>query len=338
MTRGYGNRRSNGRALDITTSMSSVGRRTSTRLGARTEPALCLYPVAMRRVLHAAIVAVLTAALVATGASAGGAVDVVRVTDTSTWNPPSPDPSGIAYDARSRRLLVVDGEVDEQPLFDGANMWLVTVGGDPTRDGLLKVTNEPTSVAFSGERTLWATDDARPRVLRYRWGRDRRWGTDDDRVRFFFTEAFGADDPEGLTFAAGRMYLVDGTGTEVYVVRRGRNGRFDGVRPSGDDRVSHFDVSGFGLSDPEGVTYDPSTGHLFLVSRRDPVLVEITPAGNLVASYDLSTTRLLHPADLAFAPASDGSSSVHVYVVDRGRDNAGDPNENDGRIFELELP
>jgi len=288
-------------------------------------------------VLRVAIVAVLTAALGSTGASAGGEVNVVRVIDTSTWDPPSPDPSGIAYDARSRKLLVVDGEVDESPLFDETNIWFATLDGEPTRTGLLRVTNEPTGVAFSGERTLWATDDARPRVLRYRWGRDRRWGTDDDRAQYFLTGAFGADDPEGLTFADGRMYLIDGTGAEIYVVRRGRNRRFDGVRPTGDDRVSHFDVSGLGLSDPEGVTYDPSTGHLFVVTRRDPVLVEITLGGDLVASYDLSTTRLLHPADLAFAQASDGSSAVHVYVVDRGRDNAGNPNENDGRIFELEL-
>ena len=38
---------------------------------------------------------------------------IVRVTLTSVWATPSPDPMGITYDPRTKRLLVSDSEVDD---------------------------------------------------------------------------------------------------------------------------------------------------------------------------------------------------------------------------------
>ena len=40
---------------------------------------------------------------------------IVRVTLTSVWATPSPDPMGITYDPRTQRLLISDSEVDEMP-------------------------------------------------------------------------------------------------------------------------------------------------------------------------------------------------------------------------------
>ena len=51
---------------------------------------------------------------------------IVRVTLTSVWATPSPDPMGITYDARTKRLLISDSEVDEMPgLRKGRNLFVV---------------------------------------------------------------------------------------------------------------------------------------------------------------------------------------------------------------------
>ncbi|HEY6651841.1 MAG TPA: hypothetical protein VI364_06050, partial [Actinomycetota bacterium] len=51
---------------------------------------------------------------------------VVRVSLTSVWFTPSPDPMGITYDPRTHRLLIGDSEVDEMPsLWKGRNFFVV---------------------------------------------------------------------------------------------------------------------------------------------------------------------------------------------------------------------
>jgi hypothetical protein len=41
------------------------------------------------------------------------------------------------------------------------------------------------------------------------------------------------------------------------------------------------------------------------------------------------------PAGLAWGPASTNPNVRHLYIADRRVDNGADPNENDGRIFEI---
>jgi hypothetical protein len=41
-------------------------------------------------------------------------------------------------------------------------------------------------------------------------------------------------------------------------------------------------------------------------------------------------------SDLVFAPGTDGSPR-RLYLTDRGVDNDVDPNENDGRLYQVEL-
>jgi hypothetical protein len=64
--------------------------------------------------------------------SAGAAtwrVEQVRKSSTATWPRPSPAPTGLTYDAKSKKLLVSDGEVDEGPLVIADRS--VPVGGQP---------------------------------------------------------------------------------------------------------------------------------------------------------------------------------------------------------------
>lgn len=264
--------------------------------------------------------------------------DVERVTDTSEWNRPSPDPSGIAYVAAADKLIVTDAEVDETPHWRGSTVWFTTLQAHPTSSwSTTRHSSEPTGVAVVGRRTLFITDDDRDRVFRWRRGADKRWGTRDDKAVSFSTRPFGSDDPEGLAVGHRSLFIIDGADAEVYRLRAGRNGRFDGVPPEGDDRVSSFDTTDLGLRDPEGGVCDTATGDLYVISRRDPVIVRMTLAGHLVESLDISSSGISRPSDITLAPASNGASATHAYITDRGQDNTNDPDENDGRIFEFTL-
>ena len=99
---------------------------------------------------------------------------IVRVTLTSVWATPSPDPMGITYDARTKRLLISDSEVDEMPgLWKGRNLFVVRRRGDLVSSRTLKkFTVEPEDLAMdSRHRALYVTDDDIDRCSRTRQAR-----------------------------------------------------------------------------------------------------------------------------------------------------------------------
>ncbi len=96
-------------------------------------------------------------------------------TASDAWGVPSTDPSGIAYDSVNRRLVITDGEVEETPLYAGANLFLSTLDGrqDPARIGgtSLPWSREPVGAAFrASDGSLLVSDDTAGAIYRISYG------------------------------------------------------------------------------------------------------------------------------------------------------------------------
>ncbi|MCI0692430.1 hypothetical protein L0337_10560, partial [candidate division KSB1 bacterium] len=269
---------------------------------------------------------------------------LVRTVLTSQWSPPSPDPCGIAYIPSSNRLIISDSEVEEMSIYAGVNYWEVTLASSQIREYTTypAFSDEPTDVAYNpNNRQLYFSDDTGTRrVYELNPGSDGLYNTSDDIVTSFKTGDFGSYDPEGITYDTfqGHLFIADGVNAEVYEISPGANGRFDGVPPSGDDvMVQHFDTASLGLSDPEGVEFNTDNGNLYIVSRSDEIVVETTRTGTAVGVIDIGFLNARSPAGLAHAPTSVNPSEKSLYIVARGVDNDSDPNENDGKMYEISL-
>lgn len=264
---------------------------------------------------------------------------VVRVIRTSAWSPPSADPTGITWDDNRGELVVTDSEIDELPLFEDSDVWFASLRGRVLRAGAVRRSVEPTDVAVDASTgTFFVSDDSRKVIYSIDPAEDGLLGTRDDAITELSTAMFGSFDPEGLAFGQGSLFIADGVASEVYRLTPGANGAFDGVAPRGDDEVFSFDVASAGLSDPEGLVFDPVQATLYVIdrTRRGPV-AELTTDGELIRTIDLETLNLIAPAGIAIAPSSEDRRSRSLYLVDRGVDNARDPNENDGRLFEIRI-
>lgn len=276
-------------------------------------------------------------------ASTTSMATLVRATPLSELSPPSPDSSGIAYMKDRDRLLIADSEVDEMPLYAGVNMWQLSRDGSQLLDTgtTLKFSREPSGIAYDPQRKrVFVSDDNKERIFEITTGPDNRFGTADDPVGYFSTTAFGNGDPEDVTYdtASGDLFITHGVGREVYRISAGSNGRFDGVPPTGDDTVSHFDVAGYGSIDLEGVGYSPTRDSLFLADRKFGEIMEVSKAGALIQTIDIEAIGMKYPAGIALAPASDDPTRTNLYVVTRGLDNNKYPDENDGMLYELSAP
>jgi uncharacterized protein YjiK len=268
---------------------------------------------------------------------------LVHTTQTSQFSPPSPDPSGLAYNSASNTLIISDAEVDEMPqYFTGKNVFRATTSGSLV--GKLTTTSfskEPAGAAYNPlNQHLFFSDDAKKKVFEVNPGADGQYNTSDDIVTSFSTSAFGDMDPEGLAFDSwqGHLFMVDGTNEEVYRLTRGANGRFDGVSPAGDDQATHFDVTHLGLKDPEGMEFNPDNGHLYILSGKKKLIAETTTNGTLIRLISISSITSKASAGLAYAPASGNPTKRNLYVVDRAVDNGTNPNENDGKMYEFSFP
>jgi hypothetical protein len=95
-----------------------------------------------------------------------------------------------------------------------------------------------------------------------------------------------------------------------------------------------------GVTSPEGIEYNPDTNTLFFGGTpfTQKFILETTTAGVPLLVYDIKTA--IGSGDrsgLAFGPRSTNASQTSLYVASRGVDNNTDPNENDGKIYELDL-
>jgi hypothetical protein len=269
--------------------------------------------------------AILEASFEPAASTAAAAVtsEPIATRDLSRLDPPSPDPSGITTVGAS--LMVSDTEVDETPIFDGANLYRLSRTGGLQTTGLTQPnSNEPTGLGFDpATARLFISDDDADEIFIFTPGGDGRYGTGDDSRSSFDTRAFGNTDAEGVAFdtSTSAVFIVDGVNKEVY--RRASNGA-----------VTQFDVGAFGAVDPEGIDYDAARGTLLVVDNSSAMVYELTPAGSLVRAIDIAAANAQQAAGVTVSPSSSGTGRS-LYIVDRGDDNDVDPNENDGRLYEM---
>lgn len=267
---------------------------------------------------------------------------LVQLIHTSQYSPSSPDPAGVTYDAATDRLLISDSEVDEMTIYQGINLYSAARTGGGTGTGTTRAYSaEPTGVGLrASDRTLFASDDDRDRIYIVKPGADGKHGTADDTVTSFSTATFGSTDPEGVEYdeATGHLFIADGTGIEVYEVDP-----VNGVFGDADDIATHFDVAQYGSRDCEGIGGDPQRGTLLVVDPSTKKIYELSKSGALVRTIDLATLPLTNRlfAGVTAAPSSDPNdapSKLNYWVVDRQIDNNQDPNENDGKLYEIAVP
>jgi hypothetical protein len=292
---------------------------------------------------------------VAAAQSAGAApwgVEQVRKSSTATWPTPSPAPTGLTYNAKSKRLLVSDGEVDEGPLWRGRNLFVVSRNGQLRATRRVEATHEPEGISwYERRKVLFVAGDGPTAIFRFGRGPDRKIGTRDDTVRRLLeTERWGSLDPEGVTFRAqhGRVNMLiwsdaghhSGNANGIFKVTRGRDHRFG----TEDDVMSTFSTSAppFGHTESAGVLYDPRRKSLFLVSSEQCPIFETTLGGTIVRSIDTGAicapgTATTGFSDLVFAPGTDGSPR-RLYLTDHGTDNDPPrPEDNDGKIYQVKI-
>jgi hypothetical protein len=260
---------------------------------------------------------------------------LVRTVATSSFSPPSPDPSGIAYLPSADRFVIADGEVDEMGIYQGKNVFVTTRDGTVTDTGVSQPwSDEPVGVGYNPVNNhLFVSDDDQKEVFELVGGADGRFGTPDDVITHFDTAGAGNTDPEGIDYdpATQSLWAVDGLNNQVYRYRAGADGKVG----TADDVRSNFDVGVYGAQDPEGLAYDSVRDTISIVDDDSEMIYELDRSGAVLNTISIAGFGVDRAAGLAVAPGSSSPSQRNYYVAARGLDNDSHPTENDGKIYEF---
>ena len=136
-----------------------------------------------------------------------------------------------------------------------------------------------------------------------------------------FTTIDFSDEPTGIAYNPlnRHLFISDDTGSpSIYELNPGSDRQYN----TADDIVTSIVTSDFGSNDPEGVTYDPAAGILYVVDgvnrevyRVDPgpngIFDGVTPAGDdQVAQFDTLALGVDDPEGIAF-----NNSNGNLFIV-----------------------
>ena len=244
------------------------------------------------------------------------------------------DPSGLAYDAATGTLYLVDSEVDEVTPRGTANMWALNLDGTLKPNGAISLygyTTEPTGIAFDpATGKMYVSDDDTFKVY------VTNVANPSVKLAEFATKPLGGDDPEEVTFnpVNGHLYIANGadightkiietdsSGTQVF-----RNIPLPAV-----------------IKDPEAVVYDAAHDVFFVGIENGKDIWMVDHNGNILNDINIFA-NYRNPVNngsvnlkgLTLAPSSDPNddpSVLSLYAADYGIAHV-----NDGRLFEISNP
>jgi hypothetical protein len=259
-------------------------------------------------------------------ASGAAVVRQVQVLDVERTGVASP--AGLAFSSVGDSFYVVDANrgkaSTEIVAFEPFELRSFTDRVGAAR--IAAAVKDPVNVTFDTRHGRLLLVDDTDRLLEVRVVAD---GTLDPRT-LVRHDALRLDlrDPQGMAVdpTNGVVFVLDGDSSRILRIEPGADGSLDGAT------VSAVDVRSVGARGARGLAFDSSTGHLHL--RHGQALHELTTAGEVVATRDLSDIRLASPGAMVFAPSgdrTDAADEMSVYVADSGG------SRSSGSIVELSL-
>jgi hypothetical protein len=244
------------------------------------------------------------------------------------------DPSGLAYDAATGTLYLVDSEVDEVTPRGTANMWALNLDGTLKPNGAISLygyTTEPTGIAFDpATGKMYITDDDTFNVY------VANVANPSVKLAQFATKPLGGDDPEEVAFnpVNGHLYIANGSDIA--------HPKIIEINSSGTQVIRNIPLPAV-IKDPEAIVYDVAHDVFFVGIENGKDIWMVDHNGNILNDINIFA-NYRNPANngsvnlkgLTLAPSSDPNddpSVLSLYAADFGQSHV-----NDGRLFEISNP
>lgn len=255
-------------------------------------------------------------------------MEEVRTIYPSEWGVPYP--AGLSYSLGSEHLALLVKRDPGQSTIGRSSIVVITPYEDLVGTANLPfVADNAINIVYddAGEHLL-LLNNQRAELARVTVGEDRV--PDPGTLARFDITHLDLKSADGMSVGrtARRLFILDSATAEVVCVNL--DNRFD--------LIFKLDLSYLGTDKLRGIAVHPLTDNLFVVSPLEAHLYELTQAGQLINTYDLSGLDLVDPRGLAFGPSADltdAPDTMHLFMADSGARRAAPGRQLFGRILEI---
>jgi len=254
-----------------------------------------------------------------------------------------PNPAGLAFSPAANALLVA-------PSPGTTDLMVVTFAPDLADSTILAtVLVDPVNMAFDGKfNSLLFWHGSVDELVEINAEVNGFPQPSPEAITSFNGKPFGATQAQGMTLdprTGDLFFLVDsGPQAAPWIVRVTPNteSRFDGPAAEQDGRILNIALTSLQPSQLRGIAFNPSDGHLYIISPTEQLLYEVTQDGELLTTRDLSSfedissSELTNVQNIAFAPSGDQTDDpaiMNLYIADNGLKSE----QGLGDLFELSL-
>src|SRR3990172_1732543 len=189
-----------------------------------------------------------------------------------------PHPAGLAFSPQANMFFVLPGRGATQAAADGDTLAMVTPLADPAGSLNLPLTlAAPINMTFDNRANRLLLLDARSEeLIEIRAGLTGE--LDPATLARFDVRPFDLQHPQGMTMdpASGRLFILDSAADRILRIAPGSDLSFDGLSALRDGRIFQVDLKPLGLTGLQGLAFNPTNNHLYVFSKADQTLYELT--------------------------------------------------------------
>jgi uncharacterized protein YjiK len=225
-------------------------------------------------------------------------------------------PVGLAFSPGTSAFYVVGAQRDARAETDVAKLTPFSLSPVSDRSGSATIAAalaDPINIAFDAthNRLLLLGHASELLEVRATGGGD----LDPQTLRRRDAARFGLKGPQGMAVdpSSGTVFILAAAQPRIVRIEPASDGSFEAAT------ISEIDLQPASVGGARGLAFDPSTGHLHVGSGQQ--LIELTQAGEVIATRDLSSVALTRPQGMVFAPSgdlTDAPSQLSLYVADSG--------------------
>jgi uncharacterized protein YjiK len=244
------------------------------------------------------------------------------------------NPAGLAFSYKSNAFQIVDAS--QTSLTDTVFMKVTRLDEQAGSVKIAATLQNPINMTFDNKSNRLLYLDGQANQLLEMQADDNGNLNAANLIRYDVGN-WGLKNPQGTTVdpSSGTLFILDATKLQIVQVKASANGSF---KEAG---ISIVSLQPSGLSSVRGIAFHPASGHLFLINPIEQTLYEITPSGELRATWDLALFNLKNPQAIVFAPSGDQTDDpamMNLYVADSGLVNQKNLiHEQTGQIVEFSL-
>jgi len=224
-------------------------------------------------------------------------------------------PVGLAYSNKSKAFYVIENRAGAQPQDTDTEVIALSTFADPIESARISASiTDPINTTFDNHfnRLLIFQPNSNQLII---VDTAPNGSLDPRSLTRYNARHFALQDPQGMAVdpSNGDLFILDSAVPQILHIEPAPDGGFE------DALIEQISLEQFGTTNLRGLAFDPSIDNLYVFNHGDGNLYEITAAGQVVGTRDLSQFDILDPQGMIFAPSADQTDDpeqLNLYIAD----------------------